>query len=133
MTISHINPDGLHTSAFFSQGVRIDGGSLLVVGGQNGTDPSGAIVSDDLGEQTAQALRNVLTVLADVGADQRHVAKLTIHLRAGQDVGVGYQAAATVWGDHPTAITVLQVVGFARPDALVEIDALAAIPPEDAR
>lgn len=30
-------------------------------------------------------------------------------------------------GQHPTAITVLRVVGFARPDALVEIDAIAAL------
>jgi enamine deaminase RidA (YjgF/YER057c/UK114 family) len=128
MTITHLNPPELHTSAFFSQAVRIDGGSLLVVGGQNGTDASGNIVSTDLGEQPMQAFRNVLAVLAEAGADQRHVAKLTIYLQAGNDASAGYQAAATVWGDNPTAITVLQVAGFARPDALVEIDALAAIP-----
>jgi enamine deaminase RidA (YjgF/YER057c/UK114 family) len=128
MELSHINPATLHISPFFSQGVRIDGGSLLVVGGQNGTDASGDIVSGDLEDQTVQAFRNVLAVLAEVGADQRHVARLTIYIQAGHDVAAGYQAAATVWGDHPTAITVVQVAGFARPDALVEIDALAAIP-----
>jgi 2-iminobutanoate/2-iminopropanoate deaminase len=128
VTIIHLNPPELHTSEFFSQGVRIDGGSLVVVGGQNGTGESGELVSDDLGEQTVQAFRNVLAVLAAAGADQRHVAKLTIYLQAGGDVTAGYQAAATVWGDHPTAITVLQGVGLARPGALVEIDALAAVP-----
>lgn len=128
MALTHLNPDGLHVSPFFSQGVRLDGGSLLAVGGQNGTDAAGEIVSADLGEQTVQAFRNVLAVLAAAGADQRHVAKLTIYLLAGHDVAAGYQAAATVWGDHPTAITVVQVPGFARPDALVEIDALATIP-----
>lgn len=36
-------------------------------------------------------------------------------------------AAAQVWGQHPTAVTVLQVAGLARPDCLVEIEALAQV------
>lgn len=127
MSLRHLNPSALHTNPAFSQGVRIEGGTLLVVGGQNGTDSTGAVVSGDLSEQTVQAFRNVLAVLAEAGADQSHVAKLSIYLRAGGDVTAGYRAAAEVWGDHPTAITVLQVAGFARPDALVEIDALAVV------
>ncbi|MGH8953254.1 MAG: RidA family protein [Acidimicrobiia bacterium] len=128
MTLTHLNPATLHTNPAFSQGVRIDGGALLIVGGQNGTDPDGEIVSDDLGEQTVQALRNVLAVLAEADADQSHVAKLNIYLQAGGDANAGYQAAAEVWGAHPTAITVLQVASFARPRVLVEIDALAVVP-----
>ncbi|MFL1431589.1 MULTISPECIES: RidA family protein [unclassified Nocardiopsis] len=127
-SLTHLNPAALHTNPAFSQGVRVDGGSLVVVGGQNGTDATGAVVSDDLGEQTVQAFRNVLAVLAEAGADQTHVAKLTIHLKVGGDVTAGYRAAGEVWGPHPTAITVLQVAGFARPDVLVEIDALAVAP-----
>lgn len=127
MSLRHLNPSALHTNPAFSQGVRIEGGTLLVVGGQNGTDSTGAVLSGDLSEQTVQAFRNVLAVLAEAGADQSHVAKLSIYLRAGGDVTAGYRAAAEVWGDHPTAITVLQVAGFARPDALVEIDALAVV------
>jgi 2-iminobutanoate/2-iminopropanoate deaminase len=128
MTITHLNPAALHTNPAFSQGVRIDGGSLLVVGGQNGTDAHGEIVSADLSEQTAQAFRNVLAVLAEAELDQRHVAKLSIYMAPGADATAGYAAAADVWGNHPTAITVVQVAGFARPDVLVEIDALAVIP-----
>jgi len=129
MSLTHLNPASLHTNPAFSQGVRIDGGALIVVGGQNGTDTAGEIVSDDLGEQTVQALRNVLDVLAEGGADQSHVAKLNIYLITGGDVTAGYQAAAEVWGQNPTAITVLQVAGFARPEVLVEIDALAVLMP----
>jgi enamine deaminase RidA (YjgF/YER057c/UK114 family) len=129
MTLRHLNPDTLHASPAFSQGVLIEGpGALLVVGGQNGVDATGAVVSDELGAQTVQALRNVLAVLESVGASQADVAKLTIYLVAGGDVGQGYAAAQEVWGQHPTAITVLQVAGLARPDALVEIEALAQVP-----
>jgi 2-iminobutanoate/2-iminopropanoate deaminase len=71
----------------------------------------------------------VIAVLAEAGADQSHVAKLNIYLQAGGDVTAGYQAAAEVWGRHPTAITVLQVAGFDRPEGIVEIVALAVLMP----
>jgi enamine deaminase RidA (YjgF/YER057c/UK114 family) len=132
MSLTHLNPSMLHTNPAFSQGVRIDGGTLVIVGGQNGTDAEGNVVSDDLGAQTVQAFRNVIAVLADAKADQRHVAKLSIYLKAGGDITAGYQAAAEVWGPHPTAITVLQVAGFARPEVLVEIDALAVTQTDNA-
>ena len=59
---------------------------------------------------------------------QNGVGRLTIYLVAGPDVRVGYEAAQRVWGAHPTAVSVLQVAGLARPDCLVEIDALAQVP-----
>jgi enamine deaminase RidA (YjgF/YER057c/UK114 family) len=52
-------------------------------------------------EQTTQAMRNVLTVLAAAGT-----------------------------GPERTAITVVSTAGHARPGALVEIDAVAIIPDE---
>lgn len=115
MSLTHLNPSGLHTNPASSQGVRIDGGNLVVVGGQNGTDSIGDVVSNGLGEQTTQAFRNVLAVLAEAGADQSHVARLNIYLQAGGDVTAGYQAAAEVWGQHPTAITVFAGVSLRPP------------------
>lgn len=129
MPLHHLNPDSLHRNPAFSQGVRIDPpGALVVVGGQNGTDGAGAIVPGGLRAQSVQALRNVLAVLAETGCTQEHVAKLTIHLVAPADITEGFAAAQEVWGPHPTAITVLLVAALGRPDALVEIDALAQAP-----
>jgi enamine deaminase RidA (YjgF/YER057c/UK114 family) len=129
MPLRHLNPDSLHRNPAFSQGVRIDPpGSLVVVGGQNGTDGTGAIVPGGLRAQSAQALRNVLAVLAEAGCTQEHVARLTINLVAPADIAEGFAAAQEVWGPYPTAITVLQVAALGRPDVLVEIDALAQVP-----
>lgn len=129
MPLTHVNPDTLHRNPAFSQGVLIEPpGSLLIVGGQNGTDATGAIAPGGLREQTVQALRNVLAVLAAAGCSQEHVAKLTIHLVAPADILEGFAAAQEVWGQHPTAITVLQVAALGRPEALVEIDAIAQVP-----
>lgn len=133
MTVSLLNPTQLHTHPAFSQGVQVSkGASLLVVGGQNGVDAEGVVVSPDFGAQTEQALRNVLAVLAEGGATQSDVVKLTIYLVAGHDIEAGFVAAQNVWGPHPTAISVLQVSGLARPDCLVEVEAVAAVPDGDA-
>ncbi len=101
-------------------------GRTLYVGGQNGTDSTGAL-ADGLGAQTALALRNVLAVLAEAGSSPEHVVKLTIYLATGIDPGEAYAATATVWGDRRTAVSVLAITP-ARPGALVEIEAVAAVP-----
>lgn len=132
MSIQHLNPTGLHTNPAFSQGVVVNAERLLIIGGQQGTDASGELIATDLGQQTQQALRNVLTVLAEVDADATHVAKLTVFLTAGADANSGYASAFEVWGAHPIAVTVVQVAGFSRPGVLVEIEALAVLP-DDAR
>ena len=129
MTLTHVNPTSMHHNPAFAQGVLIDGpGSLLVVGGQNGVDASGRVVSEDAGEQTVQALRNVVTVLESAGCTQADVARLAIYLAQGVDVNAAYAAAQTVWGPHPTAITVLFVSDVGPEGALVEIEALVQVP-----
>jgi enamine deaminase RidA (YjgF/YER057c/UK114 family) len=127
MALTHVNPEQLHTSPAFSQGVIAEAGRTLYVGGQNGTDANGAITGG-IAEQTAQAFRNVLAVLAAAGAGPGHVAKLNIYVHVDADLGAGFAASRDSWGDHATAITVLRVAGLARPEALVEIDAVALLP-----
>ncbi|GAA1059295.1 RidA family protein [Agromyces bracchium] len=124
--VTPVDPAELATSPAFAQGMIAPAGPLLFVGGQNGTDASGALLKG-LRAQTEQALRNVLAVLAAAGTGPEHVVKLTIHLAPGIDPADGFAASAAVWGSHRTAVTVLTVAP-ARPGALVEVDAIAAIP-----
>ena len=126
MTITHINPATLHRNPAFSQATLAEGGRTLYIGEQNGTDAEGRI-SGDYGDQTRQALRNILAILADVGADQTNVAKMTIYIAEGQDPNAGYAASAEVWGQNATAVTVLIVSRLGRPDALVGIEAIAIV------
>lgn len=122
-----IDPPQLHKSPAFAQGMVVPAGPTLFVGGQNGTDREGNLVEGGLGPQTEQALRNLLAVLAEAGTGPGHVAKMTIHLDPAVDPGEAYAASRAVWGDHRTAVTVLAVAP-ARPGALVEIEAIAAVP-----
>jgi 2-iminobutanoate/2-iminopropanoate deaminase len=121
-----VDPPKLYQSPAFAQGMIAPAGPTLYVGGQNGTDQTGALL-EGLEAQTEQALRNVLAVLAAAGTGPEYVAKLTIYLAVGVDPGAAFAATRSVWGDHRTAVTVL-AVNPARTGAFVEIEAVAAIP-----
>ncbi|MGF0115151.1 RidA family protein [Promicromonospora sp. Marseille-Q5078] len=125
-TPTPVNPPQLHQNPAFAQGMILPAGRTLYVGGQNGTDPDGAIVEGGLGPQTEQALHNVLAVLAEAGAGAEHVAKMTIYLDPSVDPNDAYAASGRVWQAR-TAVTVLAVAP-ARPGALVEVEAVATVP-----
>jgi enamine deaminase RidA (YjgF/YER057c/UK114 family) len=128
MNITHHNPDTLYKNPAFSQAITIEGPSKMVfVGGQNGIRTDGAMAGEELGAQAEQALKNVLEALKSVEASQANVVKLSIYVVQGQDIRAAFAAAQTVWGMHPTTITVLVVAGLAHPQALVEVEAIAAV------
>ena len=124
--IEHVNPPSMAASPAFSQGTIAPAGRMLYVGEQNGTDGAGQIVGG-LEEQTVQALRNVLAVLEEGGASVADVVKLTIYLAESADPTEAYRASAEVWGMNPTAVTVLKVASLGRPEALVGVEAVAAL------
>jgi 2-iminobutanoate/2-iminopropanoate deaminase len=129
MNIKHINPDTLHKNPAFSQGVLVEGGKTLYIGGQNGFLPDGSLAGKDFASQTEQVYRNIIEVLKSVGASQENVVKMTIYIVKGQSVQDGFAAAQKVWGNFPTAISVLIVEGLGIPGVgvLVEVDAIAVI------
>jgi len=73
-------------------------------------------------------MRNLIAVLDEAGATVKDVAKLTLYLVEGVDLQEGFAASRATWGDHATAISAVFVRALAVPGALVEIEALAAIP-----
>jgi len=48
----------------------------------------------------------------------------------GQDLRIGFEVFQGVWGNRPNppAITGVFVAGLARPDLLLEMDAIAVVP-----
>ena len=126
MTVEILNPEGLPANPAFAQGVVATGQRTIVVGGQNGVDGNG-VMAVGAATQTAQALRNVLTVLEAAGASAADVARLGVYVVESVDPREAFAAVGPVWGQHATAIVVLRVAGLARPDALIEIEALAVL------
>jgi 2-iminobutanoate/2-iminopropanoate deaminase len=127
MTITHVNPDTMHKNPYFSQAVLVEGGRTLYIGEQNGVDETGAIVPGGAKAQALAALDQVKKVLTDVGADQSNVVRLTVYFSSETTLDPIFEASQESWGDHPTAITILQVHAMARAGALVGIEAVAVV------
>ncbi|MCS5575616.1 MAG: RidA family protein, partial [Pseudomonadales bacterium] len=67
MTNQTVLPDGWRRPKGYSNAVVAQGRQIYVAG-QVGWNAEGVFVSDDLAEQAAQALQNVVTVLKAAGA-----------------------------------------------------------------
>ena len=130
-TLKHHNPDGLHRNPAFTQAVEVSPDTrLLLIGGQNGVDETGRVVSDTVAGQTSRALENVRTAVRAAGGDVGDIAKWTILLTDAGAASEGFAAFGSFWdpATPPPAITVQMVAGLANPDFLVEIEAIAALP-----
>ncbi len=115
----------------YACGVRARGDTIFV-SGQIGWDARGRLTANDIAGQTRQALRNVVTVLAEAGAKPEHVTRLTwyvtdrgAYLAAQREIGDAYRAVMGRW--FP-AMSVVVVAGLVEDQALVEIEATAVVP-----
>ena len=129
MSTRHINPEGLHRSPAFSQAVVVEQpAKTIYIGGQNGVGADGKVVGPTVGEQSAQAFKNLATILESEGAGLANIVHWTIAVVEGQSFDEGVAAFQQVWNpaDPPPAITVHVVAGLA-PEFLVEIDAVAVV------
>ncbi|WP_051248230.1 RidA family protein [Inquilinus limosus] len=125
-----LQPEGWPAPKGYANGV-MGRGPVVFVGGQIGWDAEGRF-ADGLVEQVAQALRNILAVLAEAGAGPQHIARLTWYVtdmeayRASlKPLGRAYRE---VMGAHYPAMAVMRVVELVEPAALVEIEATAVLP-----
>jgi enamine deaminase RidA (YjgF/YER057c/UK114 family) len=109
-------------------------GKLAFVAGQVALDAEGELVGEgDVAVQAAQALRNLQTVLGELGADWTHVAKLNWYLADVTQIQAIRDALEEflrpVLGERTNpASTLVQAAALFRPDVLVEVDAVVALP-----
>ena len=127
-----VRPEGWPRGAGYADGV-VARGRVLAVAGQIGWDPATqTFATDDMGEQAARALENVVAVLRAAGAGPEHVVRLTwyvtdrgAYVAARRRIGEAYRAT---FGRHYPAMSVVIVAGLLEERALVEIEATAVIP-----
>ena len=125
--VKHINPKGLPKSSAFTNVIVVAGpAKTIYVGGQDAIDASGSIVGKgDIGRQTEQVLANLQTALVAAGADLADVVKWNVYVVAGQPLQPAFEAFQRAWDTRPNppSITMAIVIGLARPEFLVEMDA----------
>jgi 2-iminobutanoate/2-iminopropanoate deaminase len=123
----------------FSQGWKV--GNFVFVGGQVPVGGDGRVIGvGDVAIQTRKVFDNIAAVLAEGGATMRDLVKLNTYYKhdgAGPDENEFWKALTEVrmeyLADPGPAATAVRVVGFARPDTLIEVEAIAAVPDEEDR
>jgi enamine deaminase RidA (YjgF/YER057c/UK114 family) len=130
--IRFVNPEALVKPPSYTQVVEVTGpGRTIYIAGQLGTDRDGNVVGapGDFHAQAVQVFGNLRAALAAVEADFADVVKLNsyladiAHLPILREVRAGYLNAAAL-----PASTTIAVSSFARPGALLEIEAVAVLP-----
>ena len=115
----------------YSNGVSTQGRQIYVAG-QIGWDARGVLVGKDLVSQARQALRNIVTILAEDDARPEHLVRLTwfvIDRREYNDEARALgEAYREVIGSHYPAMSAVEVSALMEPGALVEIEATAVVP-----
>jgi enamine deaminase RidA (YjgF/YER057c/UK114 family) len=115
----------------FANGIAAEG-RLVFIAGQIGWNAAQQFESDDFVAQVEQALRNIVEVLAEAGANPQHLVRLTWYvldrreyLARLSEVGEAYRR---VIGRHFPAMTLVQVAALVEERAQVEIEATAVLP-----
>ncbi|MEZ0446365.1 RidA family protein [Cellulomonas sp. ICMP 17802] len=132
MEITRLQPAGLVRSPAFSHVAVVPAGATTIyVGGQNGVDDTGSIVSDDVAEQSARTIDNAETALRAAGATLADVVQWTVLIAADADLAAAYGAIAPrlAGPGAPPLVTAARVAGLGVPGALIEVSAIAAVLP----
>jgi enamine deaminase RidA (YjgF/YER057c/UK114 family) len=133
--LTFIQPAGWAVPRGYSNGALVRGPTLYVAG-QIGWNAQQQFESDDLGEQFAQALDNVLAVVRAAGGQPSDVAKMTIYVTDLEAYRQGARAIGAAWrsrfGKHFPAMALVGVAGLVEPKAKVEIETIAVIPEREA-
>jgi len=129
--IKFIKPDGLLHTSTFSQVATSSGSKTIYTSGQVAVDEHGNIVgAGDLAEQTRQAMRNLSVALAAAGASFADVVKTTTFIvgyRPEQREIINSAKEPFYKGRTPPTSALIGVSALARPEWLIEVEAVAVL------
>jgi len=102
-------------------------GQLLFVSGRLGIDPESQTVPDDVVDQARIVFANIGRVLKAAGASFADVLKVTVFLTDINDRPKVNPVRQEFFGEHRPASTLVEVSRLVRPEAKIEVEAIAGI------
>jgi len=123
-------PPGWPRPKGYSNGISATG-RMIFTAGVIGWDEREMLVSHRLDAQFAQALRNILAILAEDGAGPEHIVRLTVYITDIQEYLTLRDELAPIWksimGTNYPAMALVEVVRLVEHAAKVEIEATAVV------
>ena len=107
-------------------------GRLVVTAGVVGWNEREEFVALELAGQFAQALRNIVAIIAEGGAGPEHLVRMTCYVTSIDAYTASLAEIGAAWKDiigrHYPAMALVEVVRLVEPKAMVEIEATAVVP-----
>jgi 2-iminobutanoate/2-iminopropanoate deaminase len=101
---------------------------LVYVSGQLAFNAQNELVGkDDIGAQTEQVLKNIQRALDALGGTMADVVQVTVFVKDMSGLRQIHEARLRYFSPPYPTSTLVAVSGFVNPDALIEINAVAAI------
>lgn len=132
MTITRLDPDGLHPTAGYAHVTLVEAGRLAVLAGQCPLDTAGNLVAQgDVLGQVDQVVLNAEAVLNAAGASPESVIRSVIYV-VSDDSSVSFcvrnrLTESAIAPAFTTASTLLGVAALGYAGQLVELDLTAAL------
>jgi enamine deaminase RidA (YjgF/YER057c/UK114 family) len=129
-TPRYVNPASLVRPNGYTHVVVAADGRTVYIAGQVAFDSTGRVVgAGDMRAQTEQVFANLQRALASVGATFSDVVKTTTYVTdASQAALVREVRAKYLDARRPPANTLVPVPALARPELLIEVEAVAVLP-----
>ncbi len=101
---------------------------LIWVSGQIALDENGKLIGKgDIGTQTEQCIKNVENALKKLGGSLDDVVQVTVFVKEMRGLKAIHEVRLRYFKEPYPTSTLVEVKGFVNPDALIEINALAAV------
>jgi enamine deaminase RidA (YjgF/YER057c/UK114 family) len=126
--LQYVNPDVMHPPTGYTHVVDVQPGRVAYISGQVALDTAGQLVGEgDIVAQTRQVFENLKAALEALGASFADVIKLNYYAvdvsRLAEIRGIRNEYLSA-----PPASTFVVVKGLVRPELLIEIEAIVALP-----
>jgi len=125
-------PEGWAPPQGYANGIEVPAGRIVFLAGQVGWDAQQRFNSTGIAPQFAQALDNILAVLAAAGGEPRHICRITAfccdkprYLAARKELGATWRERM---GRHYPAMSMIFVADLLDHPAVIELEATAVLP-----
>jgi enamine deaminase RidA (YjgF/YER057c/UK114 family) len=126
-------PAGWKPPIGYANGIAASG-SLVFVAGQVGWNAQQVFESEDIVPQFEQALKNIIAVLAEAGAQPQHICRMTAYCCDKPAYLAARRELGGVWrrlmGRHYPAMSMIFVSDLLDSPGKIELEATAVIPQE---
>jgi enamine deaminase RidA (YjgF/YER057c/UK114 family) len=116
----------------YANGIEAPPGRLVFVAGQVGWNAAQKFESEDFAPQFAQALKNILAVLAEAGGRAEHICRLTAYCCDKPAYLAARPQLGRIWrelmGRHYPAMSMIFVADLLDAPGKIELEATAVIP-----